>query len=100
MILAHGQQGPGDGLAQRPEKGSSHKNQRNPKETQEKWSWRDTTTQNGDKNKSKVIHKVAYQQYKRLMDEEGGRRQLRLQELVPKLQRVFAGEVTAKRIPG
>ena len=62
-----------DDLAQRPEKGSSRKNQRNPKETQEQWSWRDTITQYGDKNKSQVIHKVAYQQYEKLKDEGRGR---------------------------
>ena len=86
--------------AQMPERSSSHKNHRNPKEVHERRSWRDTTTQYGDKNKSRVIHKEAYQQYKKLMDEGGGRRQLWLQELAPKLQRILAGEISAKRIPG
>ena len=67
----HSAKNPGDDLAQRPEKNASRKNQRNPRENQEKWSWRDTTIQYGDQNKSRLIHKEAYQQNRRLMD--GGR---------------------------
>ena len=100
MILAHGQQGPGNNLAQGPEKNASRKNQRNPKENPEQWSWKDTTTQYGDKNKSSAIHKVAYRQYKKLKDEGRGRRHLWLQELAPKLQRVFTGGNPTMVVPG